>query len=228
MERMKIFVVGSGKLAGALLTSNVSFQSAEIIKWETHYQTLNEKAIIVHAGSGRQLKECFEFCRRTGSPFIELSTGLETESMNPDFPLIICPNTSILVLKTLNMLNAYGRSFEHYNISITESHQSAKKTEPGTAYAFARGLKFSTDEIRSIRDPEIQHAEIGITNEYLDKHAYHKIIIKDGSDEVTLETKVLGHDSYANGVQKIVEAVLKYRFENRSYTVFDLIENNML
>lgn len=225
---MKIFVVGSGKLANALLTSDLSFQSCEILKWESQYQTLNEKAIIVHAGSGRQLKECFEFCVRTKSPFIDLSTGLETGKMKPDFPLIICPNTSILLLKTLNIIKTNGRYFENYKISITESHQSTKKTEPGTAYAFANSLKFPPDKIISIRDPEIQQNKIGIPKEFLDRHAYHKIVIKDGSDEVTIETKVLGHDSYANGVKTIVEMVLKYGLENKRYTVLDLIDNNML
>ena len=228
MERMKIFVVGSGKLANAILSSNVSFQSSEILKWDKQYQSLNEKAIIVHAGSGRQLRECFEFCTRTKTVFIELSTGLETENLHPDFPLIICPNTSILVLKTLNMLKANGRYFEGYKISITESHQATKTTEPGTAYAFAGSLKFPTHEIVSIRNPAIQHTEIGIPSEYLDKHAWHKIVISDGTDEITLETKVLGHDSYAKGVKQIIESVLKYPPENKKYTVFDLIDKNML
>lgn len=228
MERMKIFVVGSGKLANAILTSNLSIQSCEIFKWELQYQALNEKVIIVHAGSGRQLKECFEFCVRTKSVFIELSTGLETENMKSNFPLIICPNTSILLLKTLNIIKANGRFFENYKISITESHQSTKKTEAGTAYAFANSLKFPLDKIVSIRDPEVQRNKIGIPKEYLDKHAYHKIVIKDGSDEVTIETKVLGHDSYANGVKTIIETVLKYSLENKRYTVLDLVDNNML
>jgi len=225
---MKIFVVGAGKLANAVLTPNLSIQSFEILKWETQCQTLNEKAIIIHAGSGRQLKECFEFCKRTKSLFIELSTGLETEKMEPEFPLIICPNTSILVLKTLNMMKAKGMYFENYNVSITESHQSTKKTEPGTAYAFAKSLKFPLDKIESIRDPEIQQNKIGIPKEYLDKHAYHKIVIKDGNDEVTIETKVLGHDSYANGIKTIIETVSKYSLENKKYTILDLIDNNML
>jgi len=166
--------------------------------------------------------------RRTKTVFIELSTGLETETLRPDFPLIICPNTSILVLKTLNMIKATGRYFENYEISITESHQSTKKTEPGTAYAFANSLKLPLDEIVSIRDRDIQQNTIGIPKEYIDKHAYHKIVIKDGSDEVTIETKVLGHDSYANGVRMIIEAVLKNRLENKRYTILDLIDNNML
>ena len=228
MQKIKIFVVGSGKLANAIVTANLSFQSCEILKWETQYQTLQEKTIIVHTGSGRQLKECFEFCKRTKSVFIELSTGLETEIMNPDFPLIICPNTSILVLKTLNMIKINGGHLKNYEISITESHQSSKKTEPGTAYSFANSLKFPLEKIVSIRDAEIQQHKIGIPKEYLDKHAYHKITIKDGKDEVTIETKVLGHDSYAKGVKTIVETVLKNRFEDKRYTVFDLIDNNIL
>jgi len=228
MERMRIFVVGSGKLANAILTSDLLVQSYEIVKWESQYQALNEKAIIVHAGSGRQLKECFEFCDRTKTVFIELSTGLETETMKSDFPLIISPNTSILVLKILNMIKVNGRYFENYEISITESHQSTKKTEPGTAYSFANSLKFPLDKIISIRDLGIQQNTIGIPKEYIDKHAYHKIVIKDGSDEVTIETKVLGHDSYANGVNMIIETVLKNSLENKRYTILDLIDNDML
>ena len=225
---MKIFVVGSGKLANALLASNLSIQSCEISKWETHFQNLEEKAIVVHAGSGRQLKECIGFCERTMSVFIELSTGLETENMNPDFPLVVCPNTSILLLKTLSVVKANSNYFEDYEISITESHQSTKKTEPGTAYAFANALKIPLDRVVSIREPKIQRNEIGIPQEYIDKHAYHKIIIKDGDDEVVLETKVLGHNSYARGVKEIVETVLKYSLKNKKYTVLDLIDNNML
>lgn len=228
MKKIKIFVAGSGKLANAILDSDLSFQSCEILKWDTRYQMLDEKVILVHAGSGRQLKECVEFCDRTKSIFIELSTGLETETLQPDFPLIICPNTSILVLKTLNMLKVNGRNFENYSVSITESHQSTKKTEPGTAYAFANALKFSVDKIVSVRNPEMQQNKIGIPEEYLGKHAYHKIVIKDGNDEITIETKVLGHDSYAKGVKMIIEAALINSLENKKYTVLDLIANNML
>lgn len=228
MGRMKIFVAGSGKLAHAILTSALTIEGCEMLKWEASFQSLQEKAILIHAGSGRQLIECFEFCERTKSVLIELSTGLETEVMNPDFPLIICPNTSILVLKTLHMLKSYGPRFENYERSITESHQSTKTTEPGTAFAFAHALNYPTDQIVSVRDPKIQCNTIGIPEEYLDKHAYHKIVLKDGKDEVVVETKVLGHDSYALGVKHIIESVLKNNLGNKSYTVLDLIDMNML
>jgi dihydrodipicolinate reductase len=225
---MKILLVGSGKLAKAILQSNLSIPSCEMLAWESAFQYSNEKAIIVHAGSGRQLQDCFAFCQRTGSVFVELSTGLETEKMHPQFPLIICPNTSILLLKTLAMIKAQGSSFVNYDISIAESHQSSKTTEPGTAYAFAQSLQVPNDSIVSVRDPEFQEQSIGIPKEYLNKHAYHKIVISDGNDQVTIETKVLGHDSYAKGVKAIVEAVIQNQFENKNYSIFNLIEAKML
>lgn len=228
MDRIKVFVAGSGKLANALLTSDIALSAGEMIKWDSACQNYGEKSILVHAGSGRQLKECVEFCQRTKSVMIELATGMETEKMNPDFPLIICPNTSILVLKTLHMLKAYGHHFENFELSITESHQAAKTTEPGTAFAFAHSLKYPTDKIISVRNPVLQTNRIGIPEEYLEKHAWHKIIIRDGKDEVMIETKVLGHDSYARGLKRIIESVVKNPLENKRYTVLDLIDMNIL
>ncbi|MBC8004174.1 MAG: dihydrodipicolinate reductase [Verrucomicrobia bacterium] len=226
---MKIFVVGSGKLANALLNSDLSIQDCEVIQWETSYADLQEKSIIVHAGSGRQVNECFEYCKRTQSAFIELSTGLQSEAMDDlGFPVIICPNTSVLVLKTLHMVKKSGGHFKNYEVSITESHQSAKTTEPGTAFAFAHSLNHPTDKIISVRDPELQGKKMGIPGEYLDKHAWHRIVIRDGNDEVSIETKVLGHDSYARGVKMIIQAILENRLENKRYTVLDLIDKNML
>ncbi len=225
---MKIFIVGSGKLANAILNSNISITSCEVEKWD-YYKAINyDKSIIVHAGSGRELPDCFNYCSKTKSVLIELSTGSETEKMNPDFPLIVCPNTSVLILKVMSMIRAFGHNFSDYEISITESHQSAKKTLPGTAYSFADSLNFPSEKIISIRDSKVQLNKIGINPEYVDKHAYHRIVIKDGNDEFVLETKVLGHDSYSKGVKIIAEAVLKNEFENKKYSVFDLIESGIL
>ena len=60
--KMKIYIVGSGKLANAIFTSNLSFRSCEITRWDKSYIASNEKSIIVHAGLGMQIKECLEFC----------------------------------------------------------------------------------------------------------------------------------------------------------------------
>lgn len=228
MKYSNIFVAGAGKLAQAILNANITIQGCRLTPWNNHDSNTNVQAIIIHAGSGRQLTECIEFCKRTQSILIELSTGMATEQMNPQFPLIICPNTSVLVLKTMNMLKAHGSNFSNYNISITESHQSTKTTEPGTAFAFANALSFPTEKIKSVRKPEIQQNQIGIPSEFLDKHAYHKITIKDGTDEITIETKVLGHNSYAQGIQYILNAVVNANLENKKYNVVDLINSNVL
>ncbi|CAN5415052.1 hypothetical protein BH23BAC1_BH23BAC1_42750 [soil metagenome] len=225
---MKIFIIGSGKLANAINTSGLSFPSCEIIKWENKLPAYKEKSIIIHAGSGRQLQEGLEFCKRTDSFFIELSTGLITEELDPNFTLIICPNTSLLLLKTLSIFRFYGSHFKEYKISIIESHQSSKRSIPGTAFSFAKSLSVPFDQIKSIRQKDIQIHKIGIPNEFLDIHAYHKIVIQDGLDEVIIETKVLGHESYAKGVERIINAVLSNNLEKKKYSILDLIDAKLL
>ena len=228
MEKRKIVVVGSGKLASAVLSLSTAYPSGKVLRWDSECLSPTEKVLLIHAGSGRQLNECFEFCSKTKSTLIELSTGLETEDMQPDFPLILCPNTSLLVLKMMSLLKANGHHFEGFDISITESHQAPKKTEPGTAFSFADSLKLPRDKVVSIRDTDIQEHKIGIPPAYLDKHAYHRIEIKDGHDEIVIETKVLGHDSYAKGVKAIIDTVSKQPLENRKYSVLDLIDKQLL
>jgi dihydrodipicolinate reductase len=224
---MKIFIVGSGKLANTILSSELLFSSYELIKWDDAPKN-TERAIIVHAGSGRQLYECLNYCEKTESVFIELSTGLETENLDPNFTLIVCPNTSILLLKTLHIIKKFGRYFDNEKISIIESHQSSKKSVPGTAYNFAHSLKVPVDQIQSIREKDLQLNDIGIPKEYLNTHAYHKIIIQDGLDEVIIETKVLGHASYAKGVKKIIDAILKHKLKKKRYSILELIDNGLI
>jgi 4-hydroxy-tetrahydrodipicolinate reductase len=220
---MRTYIIGSGKLANAILSSGEFRGSPQVLKWLPEYGSLNERAVVVHAGSGRELEAAMAFCRKTGSVLIELSTGLETERLEPDFPLVVCPNTSILVLRVLYMLKSMGKLFSSYDISITESHQSAKTSAPGTAYKFAEYLNVPTEKIESIRDPEIQLKDVRIHKDYLDKHAYHKITIKDGKDQFTLETKVLGHESYSVGVKRILDIVSNTPLLAKRYSILDLI-----
>jgi hypothetical protein len=75
---------------------------------------------------------------------------------------------------------------------------------------------------------DTQLNELRIPTEFLDKHAYHKIVIEDGLDEVTIETKVLGHSSYASGVKKIIGVALTHPLEKRRYSILDLIDENRI
>ncbi len=220
MNTKKAFVVGSGKLANAILKSDFSIPTVELLPWQSS-GTTTSPSIVIHAGSGRELKDCLEFCARTGSVLIELSTGLETEKLETTFPLIICPNTSILLLKTLFMLQQFGHNFRDYEISIMESHQSSKTTEPGS-------LHVPHERVISIRDAKTQAYKINIPVAHLEKHAYHQIVIKDQNDEIKIETKVLGHDSYSSGVKKIIEACIKNKLANKRHTVLDLVDMGLL
>ncbi|WP_207531938.1 dihydrodipicolinate reductase C-terminal domain-containing protein [Desertivirga arenae] len=226
---MKVVVVGAGKLANAILSSNPDLRNCEVISWDMiNSEILSQEVIVVHAGSGRQLDDAVDFCAKTKSVLIELSTGLKTENMTPNFPLIICPNTSILLLKTISLLSDSRKYFEKEKIRIVESHQKTKTSAPGTAYKIAESLNIPFPEIESVREPERQLAEIGIPAAFLDRHAYHKIIIGEGSEQISIETKVLGHQSYVTGLWKIVEAVKDHVFENKRYSVLDLIGQNLI
>lgn len=220
---MKIIIVGSGKLATALLTSNREFQPHELVRWETSIQNQREKAVLIHAGSGRQFEECVSYCSRTKSVLIQLSTGLDSAKKVYDFPHISCPNASLLVVKALQMIQETGKYFENYKISIVESHQSTKKTEAGTAFAFARSLNVSEDKVISVRNPEIQRYLIGIPEDFLSQHAYHKITVSDGDNELTIETRAYGHKSYVNGIKKIVEAIIKGNLKNKQYSILEIL-----
>ena len=225
---MKILVVGSGKLANAIFNAKLVFPNCEVQRWHESLTELSEKTIVIHKGSGRELNACLDFCEKTDSVFIELSTGLHTETLNPNFTLIICPNTSILMLKMLHLFQSYGYHFQHDQITLVESHQSTKTSIPGTAYSIANSLKFPVANITSVRDPLIQQTRLNIPPEYLNKHAYHKISIQDGMDQLSIETKVLGHESYANGVKKIIDVVLLHPLEKRKYSVIEFIDMNLL
>lgn len=225
---MNVYVAGRGKLAQALLNDKDSSRVYTYVSWDDRDWSDNEKSVVIHAGSGRQRIECMNFCSSSGSVYVELATGMEMIRTSIDFPMVICPNTSVLMLKVMAMLNAKGDLFKGVKRSILESHQSAKTTVPATAQYLAESIYVPPSDILSIRDAEYQSSEHGISNEYLDKHAYHKLTMQDGMDEVSIELKVLGLDSYVRGTARIVEAVVCNVLENREYSVFELIERGWL
>jgi len=219
-----VYVVGSGKLAQAILAHPGIPSMLHVEKWSRTAVDSDLPAIVLHAGSGREMAACLEFCSRTQSIFLQLSTGLESAPPSPGFPYIVCPNTSILVLKLLSLLRAHPRIFAGHEISLTESHQASKTSEPGTAFAFAASLGIPRERIHSIRDPNTQMDEIGIPAAHLPAHAWHRISIRDAAAEVTLETRVLGLTTYAEGAWEIVQAAREARLDGGTYSVLDVLE----
>lgn len=185
----------------------------------------NGSAVVVHAGSGRELDEVIAYCRETRSPLIELATGSKLESASPAFPVVLCPNTNILMLKFMAMLARSGKLFKGYHMEVTESHQAEKQSAPGTAIAIAQSLGLAANDVVSVRDTKVQLAALHIPAEHLGRHAVHAILIEDGACRVSFETRVYGASPYADGVARIVSAVTSYPLENRVYAIDEFVEH---
>ncbi|MDR8727157.1 dihydrodipicolinate reductase C-terminal domain-containing protein [Burkholderia pseudomultivorans] len=225
---MQVLVVGTGKLANELLGSHrLAPATCRVMRWSDSTR-LDTRSIVVHAGSGRELAAATAFCHATASPLVELSTGSDLETGTHDFPVVVCPNTNILMLKFMSMLETSGTLFRDCRISVTESHQAGKTSVPGTAVGIGASLGVRPEDIRSVRDPDVQRSELGIPDDQLGRHAYHRIRIEDGACSLQFESRVYGASPYAEGVSRIVEAVRQHDLDNRRYSIVEFIRNGWL
>lgn len=221
MVYSQIILAGKGKLA-AEVWSGIELPDS-LVKLEWGYADVcYEQSIIIHAGSGRELPEIIEFCSGTKSVLIELSTGTALEGKQYPFPVVICHNTNILMLKFLKMLSTNGHMFSENFITVLESHQSTKESVSGTALHIARSLGLQSDDIRSVRDQELQ-ISLAVPLSSLERHALHRITITDGVCDITFQSRILCGGGYAPGVSKIVSAAASNFLENRNYLVDEFV-----
>ena len=220
---MQVFIVGTGKLAIELLEAMGADPASEVIPWASKGENQGP-AIVVHAGSGRELNAVVAYCQATRSTLVELATGSEAETASQGFPVVVCPNTNILMLKFMHMLEQSGHLFSGYPITLTESHQQQKTSVPGTAVAMAQALGLDSTAVRSVRDPQVQVDALKIPTEHLARHAYHQIVIEDPVCSITLETRVYGTSPYADGVARIITAIRAHALEDRTYPIGEFVE----
>lgn len=220
---MQVIIVGSGKLATELLNELSRHPSLTLHPWSNE-RSWQGSSVVVHAGSGRELSDVIAYCRATHSVLVELSTGSKLENTSPGFPVVLCPNTNILMLKFMTMLARSGKLFEGYHIDLTESHQAEKSSVPGTALSIAQSLGLSAQDVVSVRDQEEQLNTLHIPQEHLGLHAVHRIVIEDGACCVALETRVYGASAYSDGVARIVSAVSSHPLEDRLYPISEFVE----
>ena len=135
---MQVIIVGTGKLATELI-HELHIGGCHILTWEVAKNRVAQ-SIVIHAGSGRELASVTSYCETTQSTLIELATGSEIETNTYSFPIVLCPNTNILMLKFMYMLEQCGHLFTNNQIKIIESHQTSKLSTPGTAVSMAQHL----------------------------------------------------------------------------------------
>lgn len=219
---MDVLVVGQGKLAQELLEGVKSPVIDRVLPWADRDQAAGKGCMVVHAGSGREMNEVIEFCTQTHSTLLELSTGDSGLPKRLSFPAVICPNVNMAMLSFMAMVRGAAPLFKGMEIEISESHQASKKTRPGTAVYLARALGKSEKEIFSERDP-VRQQEIGIPEPFLDRHAWHQILIREGGVEIKLETRVLGESAYADGLSRIIEQIASQPISPGYHDIVDLI-----
>ncbi|MBE2971542.1 dihydrodipicolinate reductase [Burkholderia cepacia] len=240
---MQVLVVGTGKLASELLGAHrLDPATCRVMAWSdsTHNDAqrsdarhgdarhTDARSIVVHAGSGRELPDVIAFCEATAAPLVELSTGSVLETGSYAFPIVLCPNTNILMLKFMSMLETGGHLFHDCRISLTESHQAGKTSVPGTAVGIGQSLGVRPEDIRSVRDPDMQRSEFAVADDQLGRHAIHRIRIDDGACSLQFESRVVGDTPYADGVSRIVDAVRQHDLEHRRYSIVEFIRNGWL
>lgn len=223
---MQVLIVGSGRLASELSDGLLLDEPFFVHPWS--HNNIKDRSILVHAGSGRELEEAVRFCEETGSVLIELATGSSLEGSLPSFPVVLCPNTNILMLKVMHMLASSGHLFKDYRIAITESHQAEKRSTPGTAVSIAQFLGVSANEVVSIRNPDEQMNTLHIPKEALGRHAFHSIRIMDAACSVSIETLVQGATPYVDGVAKIIVATATHQLESRIYEINEFVASGWL
>lgn len=200
---MVIVIVGSGKLAQELMGFFQSQPGCQALTWQALGGQALAGAVVVHAASA-------------------------VEGLSLNFPVVLCANTNILMLKVMAMLAGHGHLFQGYERRLTESHQAGKTSTPGTAVELAEAIGLHEGDIVSVRDPAAQQDDMKIPAEHLGRHAFHRIVIEDGLGSVTLETRVLGPAPYAQGVAQIVAAIQAHPLEDRLYKVTELVDKGWL
>jgi hypothetical protein len=223
MDKVEVLVVGRGKLANELLEGLSGDVISRVVRWENRSDTSPASNIVVHAGSGRELADVIDYCTKTNSILFELSTADLAIPERINFPVVICPNVNLQMLYFMAMIKQSAGYFKGLPIRITESHQSSKKTKPGTAIYLAKSLGISECDIISERNPEQQQKAIGIPMEHLDRHAYHQIVISGPEAEIKMETKVLGKTAYATSLSEIIALVAKEELGTGHHDIVDII-----
>lgn len=161
-----------------------------------------------------------------GVSFVMGTTGFDDDEAaaivrGSDASAVIAPNmaTPIVLLQAAGryLADEFPGALAGGDLSIRESHQSTKRDTSGTAKAMvgalnAMGVEFGVEAIEKLREPRRQQAELGVPEEHLAGHAFHRYELRTAAGTVTLalEHNVLGRRVYAEGTLQALR-FLRYR-----------------
>jgi dihydrodipicolinate reductase len=232
---VRFVVVGSGQLSNyihgnlAKVGKAMRFPIDSVVHWDSRDSVTEASPIVVHVGSGRELPEVVRYCQASHAPLVQAATGMDYTAFLPasmNFILIEAPNISIPIVKLLFLLQQHGHLFKDYDVAITESHQERKTSLPATAVRMADAFNRPRETITSIRDPARQTSQFGLPEEYLDRHAVHEIVIKEGGCMVTIKSEAYGYDSYLYGIVSVAKGL--NLLKNGRYFITDLVRDGII
>ena len=178
-------------------------------------------------------------------PFVMGTTGgdrdeLEKLVKDGSIPAVVAPNMAKQIVGFQAMMeyaaDTFPGLFKDYHLEVTESHQQGKADTSGTAKAvvacFNRlGTEFDLNEIKMIRDPEIQEKQLGIPKEHLSGHGWHTYTLKSPDNSVVFEFRhnINGRDIYVQGTFDAV-MILHRKINTRDtsqkfFTMIDVLTN---
>jgi len=228
---MKIIIAGHGKMAKLffLELQKDRHQVLSLEEWlpESRVEAGNHEMVALHVGSGAQLSMLIGSCMLNRIPILNGSTGQQFKDNCP-VPLINAENFALPILRIIQLLPEFAQKLNilDYSLSrgIVETHQSTKKTVPGTAKRMAEAVGVEVKDIISIRDKPTQLA-LGVPPESLDGHGYHWINWEGTGVHIQLRTMVHGrHAYYVGGLHLLTELHRRKKTPNGVHDVLKFLK----
>lgn len=181
-----------------------------------------------------------EFYCKHGLPFVMGTTGGDRDRLHQTvcdskISAVIAPNMAKQIVGFQAMMewaaHTFPGLFDGYTLEIRESHQQGKADTSGTAKAmvgyFNRlGTPYAEDRIIKERNPEKQHAVLGVPQKYLSGHAWHTYSLTSADNTVKFEFShnVNGRDIYALGTLDAADYLAKKTGRGSKSAVYSMID----
>ena len=181
-----------------------------------------------------------DFYRKHELPFVMGTTGGDRQKLTDTIEAsnicaVIAPNMAKQIVAFQAMMayaaETFPGMFNGYRLEVKESHQKGKADTSGTAKAMIEhfnklGTPFSKEQIVMERDPEVQKAEWGVPEEYLDGHGWHTYTLRseDGTVFFQFTHNVNGRDIYARGTIDAITYLQEKLTQGAGGRVFSMID----